>query len=295
MAPGPPHEALHRIFGMDEGVFVGVMSQILNVPVPAPAGLDELNVDLTEYVSVDRRSDTVLRVRSETGDPSDDFILLVESQTSVDESRRYSWPYYVSYLQAKHRLEVAFIVVTPSVETARWAREGFRIGPSKMPGLTCQVTVPVVIGPDDTPVLTTAEAAAGNVYFSTLCALTHRLDPEPDLREILGALAPALQTLDEEIAGPLSEAIEAGLADSPGCDIWKALMTSGQFTYVSETRAQGIATGAAETILQVLEGRGIPVDDHSLRRIQSCTDRATLATWAGRAGTIDSIEELFKD
>lgn len=91
-----------------------------------------------------------------------------------------------------------------------------------------------------------------------ICALTHRLDPEPDLRAILEALAPALQTIDDEIAGPLSEFTEAGLADSVGCDIWKALMASGQFTYVSETRAQGIATGTAKTILIVLKGRGIP-------------------------------------
>jgi hypothetical protein len=182
MPPNPPHEALHRIFRIDETVFADAMSQALGVSMPVPAGIDELNVDLTEYISIDRRSDTVLRVRAGTGNPADDFILLVESQTDKDEARRYSWPYYIAYLQAKHRLDIVFLVVTPKDETARWAREGFRTGPPKLPGLVCQVTVPAVIGPSDTPVLTEAEGAARNVYFSSLCALAHRLDPEPHVR-----------------------------------------------------------------------------------------------------------------
>lgn len=59
MPPNPPREALHRIFRIDETVFADAMSQALGVSMPVPAGIDELNVDLTEYISIDRRSDTV--------------------------------------------------------------------------------------------------------------------------------------------------------------------------------------------------------------------------------------------
>lgn len=295
MSPNPPHEALHRVFRIDETVFASAMSQVLGVSLPVPAGIDELNVDLTEYVSVDRRSDTVLRVRADTGNPADDFILLVESQTDKDETRRYSWPYYVAYLQAKYHLEVVFLVVTPKDETARWARDGFRTGPPKLPELTCQVTIPAVIGPRDTPALTSVEGAARNACFASLCALTHRLDPVPVVRAILEALAPALQTLDAETAGSLSELIEAGLSDSPGCDIWKALMMSGKFTYVSETRAKAHVEQTAKNILAFLDARGISVDDKSRHRIETCADQETLDTWVSRSAVINRIEELFED
>jgi len=71
-------------------------------------------------------------------------------------------------------------------------------------------------------------------------------------------------------------------------------MSSGQFTYVSETRAEGRAEGSAKTILLVLKGRGIPVDDRSRERIESCADQTTLETWAERAGSVKSVEELFE-
>jgi hypothetical protein len=75
-------------------------------------------------------------------------------------------------------------------------------------------------------------------------------------------------------------------------------MDSGKFTYVSETRAKGRAEGraeeAAKNILIVLKARGIPVDDHSRRRIEACTDQEALEKWVSRAAVINKIEELFE-
>lgn len=72
-------------------------------------------------------------------------------------------------------------------------------------------------------------------------------------------------------------------------------MASGTFTYVSETRAKGIAAGEARIILRLLKRRGIPVDDHSRRRIESCSDQATLEKWADRTLDVDTVEQLFDE
>lgn len=65
--------------------------------------------------------------------------------------------------------------------------------------------------------------------------------------------------------------------------------------HYAEGRAEGEPKGQARTLLRVLKRRGIPVDDHSRRRIESCTDQETLDTWADQAVDIDQIEELFKE
>jgi hypothetical protein len=63
----------------------------------------------------------------------------------------------------------------------------------------------------------------------------------------------------------------------------------------TDGRAEGEPKGQARTLLRVLKRRGIPVDDHSRRRIESCTDQETLDTWADRAVDIDQVEDLFKE
>lgn len=112
---------------------------------------------------------------------------------------------------------------------------------------------------------------------------------------VLEVLATALETVDKETASDLSEFTEAGLGTTPGSEIWRALMASGTFTYVSEARAKGRAEEAAKIILRLLNRRGIPVDDHSRRRIESCTDQDTLEKWADRTVDVETVGQLFED
>lgn len=142
----------------------------------SPLEVRELNVDLTEFKPVvERRPDTVLLVKSASGNPADDFILLVESQTDEDKTRYFAWPYFVAYLQAKYKLPIVFLVVCSKAATARWARKGIRTG---LPGLTCQVTTPIVLGPDNVPAVTTVDEAARDLYFAVFSALTHSRGPD---------------------------------------------------------------------------------------------------------------------
>lgn len=112
-------------------------------------------------------------------------------------------------------------------------------------------------------------------------------------------LATALDTADTDTAEELAEFTEAGLGDTPGFEIWRALMATEAFPYVSQMRAkgraEGEAIGEAKSILRVLKRRKVAVDNASRKRIESCTDTTTLGIWLDRSIDASAVEELFKD
>lgn len=128
------HEGLHRVFQKDPALLTRACQSLLHVPFPEPREFAVLNVDLTEIEPIERRVDTLLRVDTDEGN----FLLVVEAQGRKDESKRSSWPYYLSYLHAKFGLQPVLIVVTQSRSTARWRHgtsgTGFRGGPRSSSG-----------------------------------------------------------------------------------------------------------------------------------------------------------------
>lgn len=69
----------------------------------------------------------------------------------------------------------------------------------------------------------------------------------------------------------------------------------GQGTLFEEAYLEGKAEGKAESILSVLEKRGIPVPEDTRDRIISCTDLDTLALWFDRSLTATTVEDLFAE
>jgi hypothetical protein len=184
--------------------------------------------------------------------------------------------------------------------TARWTRQPIDIG---MPGLILQTTRLVVFGPDNVPLVTDPEDAAADVMLAVFSALTHSRGTEA--RGILEALASALTTIDEETASSLSEFTEIGLGETPSAEIWKAMMATRTYPFVSQTRlqgreegrAKGLAEGHAEAlaaaIFKVFDRRGIVVDDDSRARIESCADADTLEAWLDQSFVVAQASGLF--
>ena len=108
-----------------------------------------------------------------------------------------------------------------------------------------------------------------------------------------------------ESALTLAEITEAGLGETAGQQKWRDLMTKQLIPYVSEFRRQGIeegravgravglAEGRARAILQVLDKRGIAVDDDARQQIVSCTDLDTLTAWLDRSLAAAQVSDLF--
>jgi hypothetical protein len=114
-------------------------------------------------------------------------------------------------------------------------------------------------------------------------------------------------------AAMYAEFTEAGLGDTPGLQIWRALMAIETFPYSSQLRSKGREEGHAEgrkegraegreegraqgeavAILRILERRKVEVDDGSRERIESCTDLELLGTWLDRSLDVEAVDELF--
>ncbi|NEE03242.1 hypothetical protein [Phytoactinopolyspora halotolerans] len=287
------HEALHRIFQDDNLLFSRALRNALGVDFPTPRAVSVFTPDLTDIKPVARHADTVLLIETD----EQNHLLVIESQTKESDSKRYSWPHYVSYLYTTHKVPVTLLVVCPDAATATWARAPIRIG---LPGYPSQITRPWVLGPDNVPPITDTEQAAEDIVWAVFSALTHRLGDKAD--DILVALAEALNTVDDPgIAGYWAEFTEIGLGNTAARDIWRNLMSTLTYHYPSQLRLQGReegreegrAEGQAGAVLEILNARGVDVSEDTRARITDCTDHELLRTWIRRAATATSVEDLF--
>ncbi|MEU7043864.1 hypothetical protein AB0A77_22730 [Streptomyces varsoviensis] len=288
------HEAMHRIFQEDPGIFARTF-RALGIPFSDPVAVSLLPTDLTETKPLERRVDTLLRF--DTAE-DDGFLLLVEAQGKKDPTKSASWAYYLAHLWAKYGTPPVLLVVCQDRTTAAWASGPFTIGPAQWPALTLR---PLVLGPHNVPVITDVSVAARDVPLATLSAITHGRDT--NAAAILKALASAMKTVDEPTAGIFIELTELGLGNAPAAQIWRDLMAADLSFFRSETsqrlraegRAEGVPEGAAKALLALLDKRGIEVSEEARERITACHDTETLITWLTRIDSGASVAELFED
>src|SRR5512133_330687 len=61
----------------------------------------------------------------------------------------------------------------------------------------------------------------------------------------------------------------------------------------AEGRSEGRAEGKADSVLEVLDARGIVVTQEQRRRILECSDLERLGAWLRRAATVADASGLF--
>lgn len=280
------HEAMHRIFQEDPGVFARTF-RALGIPFEDQVTATLLPTDLTETKPLERRVDTLLRFDSEAGNS---FLLAVEAQGKKDSEKEANWTYYLAHLYAKYRLPPILLVVCQDRNTARWAKRPVRVGTPQWTSLTMH---PLVLGPHNVPLVTDPVKAAEDVPLATLSAITHGRDP--NATAILKALASALKTLNEETASIFIELTELGLGNAPAAQTWRKIMAVDLDFFRSETSQRLRAEGRAGAILLLLSQRDVTVPDDVRDRINDCPDLDTLDTWFTRAITATTVDEIFQD
>ncbi|MGX2996726.1 hypothetical protein JNUCC64_21050 [Streptomyces sp. JNUCC 64] len=279
------HEAAHRIFQERPELLVPVF-RVLGVPLSDKAVVEALTGDATEIRAVERRVDSVLRVESSDGTR---FLLAIEAQHRRDPDKAASWTYYLAFLQAKYDLPVLLLVVCRDRATAKWATGPFRTG---IEGWTALSTHPMVLGPDNVPIITSPSEAAKNLALATFAAMTH--GRHRDITPILDALATALGRAEDDTAVYFRELLELGLGDTPARETWRSMMSVGTYfpgrgTIIEET----FLKGKAESLVDVLEMRGLTVTPETRERITTTTDAPTLTRWLATALTATTVDELF--
>lgn len=162
---------------------------------------------------------------------------------------------------------------------------------------------PLVLGPDNVPVITDERQAEQDVPLAVLSAMTHGRGPQA--APILESLATALKTIDPDSAAVFVQFVDSCLADPQAKQMWRDLMTAIQYFWRhplaeqvrEEGREQGLEQGRkqakAEMVLRVLEWRGIPVPEHVAERVSACEDADRLEMWAQRAVGATCAEDLF--
>ncbi|MFF9776191.1 hypothetical protein ACF1HJ_21330 [Streptomyces sp. NPDC013978] len=285
-----PHEALHRIFQKDPALLTRALERVLRVPFPEPHEFAAMNVDLTEIAPVERRVDTLMRAEADEGT----YLLIVESQGKKDEGKRRSWPYYLSYLYAKYHCEPVLIVTTQSSSTARWAAQPIHLGVRGRPSLTVR---PLVLGPDNVPLIADESEVARDVTLAVFSAITH--GKGRNAAAILEPLAAVLKDEDPESAMVFAELVESGLVDTQAKKFWKELMVPVNYFFKNpvavamreEVRVEERVAG----ILRILDRRHIEVPETVRERVSNCTDPDLLQVWWDRAIVATDAAELFDD
>ncbi|MEY9841811.1 hypothetical protein [Streptacidiphilus sp. EB103A] len=280
------HEAMHRIFQEDPGIFARTFTA-LGLPFPEPIAVSLLPTDLTEIQPLERRVDRLLQIDTASGTS---YLLAVEAQGKKDADKPGNWAYYLAHLYAKYRLAPVLLVTCQDRATAQWAAEPVTIGVAGWDTLTVR---PLVLGPHNVPAITDPAVAAADIPLATFSVITHGKDP--NAAAILKALATALKTIDEDTAQIFAELTELGLGTAPAADLWRDLMTVDLDFFRSQTSQRIRAEGIAFSVLHVLDRRDIRLSEEARQRVLDCDDQRLLVRWLDRALTVSDETELFEE
>ncbi|GAB3459430.1 hypothetical protein GCM10027570_43530 [Streptomonospora sediminis] len=224
--------------------------------------------------------------------------VVVEVQSKPAVRKAYSWPVYVATVRARLECPTVLLVICDQDATARWAAEPIALGNPD------SYLVPLVLGPQQMPVVTTPEEAREMPEITILSAVTHGDDNEKTLL----ASIDALKSLPEEESALYYDFLRSMLSEGT----WKKLedmmekttdryhsefarkyASQGKVEGLAEGREEGKAEAKAESVLRVLKARGITISEDNRTRITTCTDPETLNTWLDRAVDIHTADQLF--
>jgi hypothetical protein len=209
------------------------------------------------------------------------FAIVVEVQLARKERKRFTWPVYGTGLRARFECDAVVLVVTPTVELARWAAAPIALGPGS-------VFQPLVLGPDAVPVVVDRTRAQAEPELAVLSVMAHgRGDVAVAVQIALAAVAGVEGVSDPDRFVLYSDLIESALSEAAR----KAFqMLPEGYQFQSETMRKSKALD----VLEVLDARGLAVTTEQRERIVECSDSETLKRWLRAAATVASVRELFE-
>ena len=294
--PSSTHEAICELFRSRPELAAELVGDRLGVPLPRYREVRLRSENVTDDRLAELRADAVV----EHWDAERNFALIVEVQLKKDAEKLYSWPFYLMGLRYRLRCPVKLVVVCPPRSVAEWASQTIDLD---HPGMRL---TPLVIGPEQIPVVIEPDEAARNPELAVLSALAHGAGP--DGPKTLDVLPDAYGALDRDHRALYHDVIFAVLPLAARSyletmmklkgyeyqsDFARHYFGEGNAEGKAEGKAEGEIAGAVKVILMVLSGRGICVSPDVRDRIAGCTDPAQLEVWAERAGVVSTAGELF--
>ena len=256
----------------------------LGIEVPAFESAQLSAADLTDVAPTEYRADAVVTLNVAHRPV---FAVVIEVQLSADGQKRHVWPAYVATLYARLRCPAMLLVMCPNAAVAAWCARPIVVSD---PGM---VLTPVVLGPEQVPVVTDTRVARRHPELAVLSALAHGSEPDPSM---FTALFAALDVIDLDQATLYIDLVLMVLPAA--ARVWlEEFMTTTPFRYQSDFArrffGQGKAEGKAEDLLEILGARNIPVPDDARARIVACTDIDQLDAWIRRAAIAEKLDDVL--
>jgi hypothetical protein len=298
MPPSPLHEILTDMVKHRPAVVAELLSETFQLHLPTWRHVHDGASELTDIQTVQVRADAVTRFT----DASGNNVLAVVNEVQLSgrkrdrDEKRHVWPHYLTYVRRKLHCPTMLLVICVDRDTAAWCAEPIELG---HPGWVLR---PLVLGPDQVPLVTDPGQARRSVQLAVLSASSHGAGPHQ--AQIFRALLTALRDVDQGHFELYTDIVLAALPDAARHTL-EALMNVATYEFQSDywrgklaraeadAKAAGEAGGEARAVLAVLDARGIDVPADARARITGCTDLGQLETWIRRAATATSITDLF--
>jgi hypothetical protein len=265
-------------------------------PEEIRSALRSLGVHVSDSTRATNHSESFNKIKSSTrsadsvwrfsrADGSNELGVIIEVQLQTDTDKPFTWPLYAAGLRADLRAETCVLVVTPFRQVATWASRPIAMGAGN-------VFRPVVLGPDQLPLIVDEAEASRSVALAVLGVLANaKSDPENAARAALVATKACLGVSNRLFIWCYDAFCEA--LSGAALAILEKLMDLDVRNLKSEFSRRHVALGEAQAIIGFLEARGLSVSDKQRERIVACTDLDTIATWVAKAASVASTDELF--
>jgi hypothetical protein len=281
-----PHEGPLDLVRQHPEIAVEFVQGTDGIELPGEVAVSLAPTDMSAVIPVQYLADMVVLISdAATGKPV--LAVIIEPQLRDSETKRYSWPVYVTTARRVAKCPAAVLVVLcPDPAEADKCRKPIRTG---HPGFDL---LPIVIDSGAPP----GRDGAGGPYLTVFAASMGGIDmeSEPGARRVLDAMA---STEVSETDRLRMTTIILRLASDAARHILEAMMTTSEYekTFVERIHDQGIAEGKAEAVLKLLDARHLAPSQEQRQRVTSCTDSAQLDLWFDRAVTADTAASVFAD
>ncbi|MEU6035325.1 hypothetical protein ABZ801_07935 [Actinomadura sp. NPDC047616] len=295
--PSRRHDALNELFRENPRLAADLLGRLDVLDLPPDLPVQEAKNTFNDRPSADYVADNVFTV----GPPQDPVHgIILEIQQTKSRSKRRQLPRYAAgqWLQ-QQRGGVDVLVVCPDADTAAFYAEPI---PTELPGYTLH---PVVVGPDQIPVITDPTEAAAQPGVAVLSVLAHGQKYRKVVEAFMAAAKelPAAEEPDEHVpqyyehaynmSVPAVRKIMEEIMNSTKWPVYSPFARAHFSKGRAEGEARGRAEGEANAVLRILAARGVTVPDDARHRITTCTDIRQLEEWITRAATAETVDDVF--
>jgi hypothetical protein len=263
------------------GFAVELAGQILNLPIPAYSEVLPYSESCTDKEVRDLNADNVVVCRAGS---KNRLGIILEVQREKDKRKLFSWPAYQMNLRHRIKAPVVLLVVCPNPVVAAWAADPIETG---RPGSAFRMQV---LSPSNYPKLLKNSETGELAERMVLGTLIH--ERSGDIEQLLKTATAELAPLPEEAAKRYIEYMLGQLSEHPRT-ILEALMQQETYPYQSKLLADREARGKAETLLELIEVRGLPITENQRRQIESCKDPTQLKVWVKRVLQAPSVADII--